>query len=78
MTPAQHKTAAETILTRLDTLPTTVTRAELDVADVHAHLARAAGTGSHYVSAEAQLASAEARYTPIATASARLHALLAD
>lgn len=50
MTPTEHRTIAENLLTAA---PGRIPR--IDVAPIHARLARAAGTGEHYADAEALL-----------------------
>lgn len=90
MTPAQHKTAAETALTAAEAAPTSQyatgpTDADWLVIDAHARLSKAAGTGTHYTTAETALATAESAaglrdYLTrlLAAQSALAHAHLAD
>lgn len=84
-TPAEHKTSAETVLTRLDANPMIATDVDRKTAQVHAVLAQATGTGTHYAAAEAALtdaasSSASGGYHAAATTLERglAHALLAD
>ena len=81
MTPAQHKAQAETLLTGLETARTQMTEEQVFTMQAHAHLSRALGTGTHYVSADALLVEVALpgrvyRMTHLHTAIA--HALLAD
>lgn len=85
MTPAQHKTQAETMLTAYEAgdpgRQYAIDRASL--IRVHAELARTAGTGTHYTAAEAALTKAEDTTTVPVVAerlvrAAHVHALLAD
>ena len=74
MTPAQHATAAADRLTA-GTYPR--------IAEAHAILSKAAGTGTHYVAAEAELVSAELGHLPPVSRTAHadlavVHAHLAD
>lgn len=81
MTPASHKAEAETLLTTIETTPATATTLALTRARVHARLSKAAGTGTHYVTADAQLAVEEAAGTVPSMTMVRValaHAHLAD
>lgn len=78
MTPQQHKVKAEAFLTRVTDSPWSARVTDLNMAEVHSLLAAAAGSGTHYDTAEELLAGAEASYTAAAVDRAKLHALLAD
>ena len=82
MTPAQHKSAAESLLTTAEAKPSTATNVDLLIAETHARLSKAAGTGTHYTTADTALANAEAtgRAKPLdrEVRLAYVHALLAD
>lgn len=80
MTPTEHATAAAAAVTEAQGLKRTGTL-KLAIAEVHAVLSKAAGTGTEYTTADGLLATAEAAY-PLCTldqvAAARVHALMAD
>ena len=88
MTPAQHKTAAETAITTLATPTTADTPDDADqlVLEAHGHLAQSLGTGDHYTDADAAIttyaaARSAGRSSVELTRTARLavaHAVLAD
>lgn len=86
MTPAEHKTAAETTLANAERPNRIVTDHHYGIAECHAILSQRTGTGDHYATAESWVASAEQRITHIggefgvlqAVRNARIHALLAD
>ena len=89
-TPADHKTAAETLIAQVTAASNgsglTPRSADFDIIAAHADLARATGSGTHYAAAEAELATAsgaaqsgngDLTYTMHARL-ARAHAQLAD
>lgn len=84
-TPADHQTSAEDLL-ETATAPATAryaTDADWLIIDAHAHLAQAAGTGSHYTDAEAALDAAAVASLPTlsklrAARTALAHAVLAE
>jgi hypothetical protein len=78
-TPAEHATAAEAFITRIDdTTRVSPDDTAVTVAQAHAHLAGAAGTGDHYKTADELLANAAAMRYSDGARKALLHAILAD
>lgn len=79
-TPTQHGARVTAYLTRLDTLGLVPPLdSEQAAAEIHARLAKAAGTGAAYVQADTYLARAEANdLDTTALKKARIYAVLAD
>ena len=83
MTPAQHKTKAQDLLTAFETpSPDRVVYTDQNWLEIvtRAHLGRTAGTGAHYTAADALLAETDAQrvHPDQHFLRALTHALLAD